>query len=454
MKLKPLLTTTLFYFLFINLSHYCVKECPKGLRGHGFTTARSLQQHRRTCEHSNRVAKDRPLQPAGTSQLPSLKPKRLERTIFPKRAQALPNNQPTNNPSSSDLEHQRSEISENVLPQDIDSQMIEHELAQTSTESQAAPPSPSPPANITSSGRVSRLPRRFRDQLPRAQPAAVATPATPDEPPSVTIRRLTLIVRDQLRTAANPFGLIRHYLHRPSYDPDAVVPIDDLCNRRERFDIPERSEGGFDAESQEHPAPWPFANMSIWRLMSWANSGGRTKSESETTRLVNDVLLQEDFNPADLMGFNAHAESLRLDRAQNSSGLPKFQEATVTIEVPSGDKEILPENFPVPGLQYRSIISVIKSIFADPLAKKFHFTPFKLFRALPGGDSLERLYSEMYNSDAFIEEHDRVQRLPSPPDQPNCKLEKVVLGLMFWSDSTQGAFATPENFSWIPSGKF
>ncbi|KAJ3749801.1 hypothetical protein EV360DRAFT_97728 [Lentinula raphanica] len=133
--------------------------------------------------------------------------------------------------------------------------------------------------------------------------------------------------------------------------------------------------------------------MSIWR-------GGRTKSESETTRL--------DFDPADLRGFNAHVENLRLDRAHNSSSRqPKFQDATITIDVPSGSKEIAPQTFSIPGLQYRSIIS------------KLHFTPFKLFRILPGADTPERLYSELYNSDAFIHEHD------------HCQLERVVLGLMF-----------------------
>ncbi|KAJ3797838.1 hypothetical protein GGU11DRAFT_816262 [Lentinula aff. detonsa] len=177
--------------------------------------------------------------------------------------------------------------------------------------------------------------------------------------------------------------------------------------------------------------------MSTWRLMSWANSGGRTKSESETTRLVNEVLLQDDFDPAALRGFNAHTENLRLDRMQNSSSsLPKFQEAAVTIEIPSGDKGIQPQNFSVTGLQYQSIISVMKSIFSEPLADKFHFTPFKLFQVLPSSESLQRLYSELYNSDAFIEEHDCIQRLPAPPDQLNCKLERVALGLMFWSDST------------------
>ena len=47
------------------------------------------------------------------------------------------------------------------------------------------------------------------------------------------------------------------------------------------------------------------------------------------------------------------------------------------------------------------------------------------------------MYGELYNSDEFINEHKQVQnRSPPPPDDPGCKLEKVIAALMFWSDST------------------
>ncbi|KAJ3978877.1 hypothetical protein F5890DRAFT_1379795, partial [Lentinula detonsa] len=190
------------------------------------------------------------------------------------------------------------------------------------------------------------------DELPQAQPAVVAGPVQ-EGSPRTAVCRVTLIVRDQLRTAANSFGLLRHYLHRPSYDPNAVVPIDELCNRRKRFDIP-AGDTSVNAKANEHQAPWPFANMSTWRLMTWASSGGQTKSKAETTQLVNDVLLQDDFNPADLNGFNAHTENIQLDRSQISSlTLPKFQESAVTIQVPSGEREIGSQDFCIPGLQYR-----------------------------------------------------------------------------------------------------
>jgi hypothetical protein len=40
----------------------------------------------------------------------------------------------------------------------------------------------------------------------------------------------------------------------------------------------------------------------------------------------------------------------------------------------------------------------------------------------------------MYDSDVFLDEHDKVQCTPT--DDPTCKREKVIAALMFWSDAT------------------
>jgi hypothetical protein len=51
---------------------------------------------------------------------------------------------------------------------------------------------------------------------------------------------------------------------------------------------------------------------------------------------------------------------------------------------------------------------------------------------LPSGEDDERVCSEMYNSDVFLDEHDRAQLAPT--DDPSCEREKVAAGLMFWLD--------------------
>jgi hypothetical protein len=89
-----------------------------------------------------------------------------------------------------------------------------------------------------------------------------------------------------MRTACNRFGIFREYPHRPSYDPDHLVQPEDLAN----VSVCPPDVEVMDLESWEQPPPpWPFANMSIYRLMNWANTGSNSKSEGEVTRLVDEV---------------------------------------------------------------------------------------------------------------------------------------------------------------------
>ena len=44
-----------------------------------------------------------------------------------------------------------------------------------------------------------------------------------------------------------------------------------------------------------------------------------------------------------------------------------------------------------------------------------------------------RIYDEAYTSDVWMDAHDALQKQPR---EPGCNLERVIAGLMFWSDST------------------
>jgi hypothetical protein len=182
--------------------------------------------------------------------------------------------------------------------------------------------------------------------------------------------------------------------------------------------------------------PLVHRNQSVELLMNWKDSGPSTKSDGEINRLVDEVLLDPYFNLEDLRGFKVARENRRTDMAdENSPFLDSFQTATVEIEVPSGSKEVPPAKFSIPGLRYRKITAVIQAMFASPLASKFHLSPFKLFHKAPGGEE-ERVFCDVYDSDAFIEENDKIQRAPVPPDDPDCKREKAVAVVMLWSDAT------------------
>lgn len=302
------------------------------------------------------------------------------------------------------------------------------------------PPPPLPPPTLSKSGRPvrdHRLPQRFRDILPERIPAITESyEPSEDVPPEPVLPRVVLIVRDRLATAINSFNLWRWYPRRPSSDPDDVVAHDDL------------SKGGPSIARPSDPAlskfdpPWPFANMGIHRMMTWLNTGGSEKTEREATRLVDTVINVEGFQASDFQGFDAHRENVRYDDSAKELAKKKgffedFKETSVEIEVPSGRRDIASKIFHVPGLLYRDLLSVIRSAFAEPLAAKFHYYPFKIYWRSPTSGSDERVHSEIYNSDAWIQADEDIQRHASPdPEDPHCKHEKVVAGIMIWSDST------------------
>ncbi|EGO24774.1 hypothetical protein SERLADRAFT_370017 [Serpula lacrymans var. lacrymans S7.9] len=91
------------------------------------------------------------------------------------------------------------------------------------------------------------------------------------------------------------------------------------------------------------------------------------------------------------------------------------------------------ENFKVSGLHYCSLVEIIKEVFCGPLAKKFHLFPFKHYFKASDRAPEERVFNEVYTSDAWLHAHDALQK---QPPKPGCKLERVIAGLMFWSDST------------------
>lgn len=285
-----------------------------------------------------------------------------------------------------------------------------------------------PTEPTTQPRRTRRAPARFRDILPE--------PPTPVPAPQARLPTVYLMVTNPLKTAANCFGLFRQYLFHPSYDPDAFVDPGDLSNLTTHALPPPPPNS---KETNRDP-PWPFSNMSIWRLMCWMNSGSNSKSEGEVDRLVDKVLNAPDFRVEDLHNFGSHRENSRLDAADRTSLLDDgFQAASVTIEIPTGEpsNRSAPRTYSVPGLRYRKLLNVIKAAFQEPLSSQFHFTPFSLKHRSPKTNEEQRVYGELYNSDEFIEEHKRVQNCSPPPlDDPGCKLEKVIAALMFWSDAT------------------
>jgi Plavaka transposase len=282
--------------------------------------------------------------------------------------------------------------------------------------------------------RLGRIPRHFEDvslsdEDANYSDAVDAPPARNADPPESRIRRVLLMLRDTLQTSFNSFGLCRLYPRRPSFEPDQFVPSSLLSTTCPTV-IQETDSPGI------LPPPYPFPSMTIYRLISWMNSGSNQKSETEMSRLVKEVMLAEDFNTKDLEDFSVRKSLRELDNdpAGKKIKFPDdWMEASVTIQIPMKSKEDEARPFSVSGLHFRPLVEVIRSAFTDIQASAFHLSPFKRLWKDPLDNHQEHIYDELYTSDSWLDAQDEVQKLPR---EPGCKLERVVAGLMFFSDAT------------------
>ncbi|KAH7908632.1 hypothetical protein BJ138DRAFT_1204895 [Hygrophoropsis aurantiaca] len=278
------------------------------------------------------------------------------------------------------------------------------------------------------------IPQALEDaSFDNATPAPVQ-PEAPAGQPNV-IRKITLFVRGSVRTLVDQFGMWRHYFHRPSYEPDSFVPSDQLarsCPVVRREEPP---------EPNPTPPPHPFSSMSIYRLMQWMNSGSKLKSEGEVTRLVKEVLLADDFNLQDLEKFSCSKYLSILDKptpetddSDSTTVFPdNWKQSIVKIDIPSKAKASAGnETVSVEGFHHRPLVEVIRTAFSDVQARAFHLWPFKQYWN-PSGQPSQRVFGELYSSDSWLTAHEELQK---QPPEPGCYLERVIAGLMFFSDAT------------------
>ena len=261
----------------------------------------------------------------------------------------------------------------------------------------------------------------------------------------------------EFQTDSNSFGVYRIYKSgKPTYTPDESFTINSIADSPNFTvhkpptastwsspfgitDPPAKSES-------ESPSYLPFKNLSVFRMMKWFYDASMTKSLKSLNSLVHDVLLAPGFSLDHLDGFDAAKEAKRLDDYQlerqetSDSGPGKIHdgwiEATVPISLPGDNVSHSSEEdapvFNVSGLLYRKPLEVLKAAFKESAAEQCHLSPFEEYWKPTPESPPECIYSKLYNSDAFILEHEKIRSQP----RPQCNLKTVIAAIMVWSDST------------------
>lgn len=324
-------------------------------------------------------------------------------------------------------------------------------MVDVNNETTVPPTVPEQP-EVNAAGRTVRKKRltwKLLQQLPQPPPPA-PEPAVDDQDatPPPTIMGY---IWEAVHTVLNSFGIYREFPTIPTHNPDDRLTLSDLANAARPPTAVEVTPASssrlapivLDRLSTAPTASpyFPFANSTIFGLMNWMWNGSALKSVSEMAKLI-AFLKSDDFRKEDLDGFDIRKETARYDKSmeanEDDTQAPRdgWRERDVTILVPDGLQHQSDDDVPafeVPGLHYRPLAAVIKSVLEDPAARSFHYTPFKQYWRPSPDLPPQRIYDEIYSSDAMIEAHGLLQQQPPEPD---CQLERVVAALMFWSDST------------------
>jgi hypothetical protein len=303
--------------------------------------------------------------------------------------------------------------------------------------------------------RKRRLPKRYRDDLPPA-PVLAPAPTLGHEPvndDNAPRSQSPPGEPEYFTTAPDSYGIFRSYPYSfPTSNPDNLTSLSHVSDSAHFLATADQTGArpwwsgfGSSVKSLQENFFVPFLNATVFRLMCWFYSGSNMKSLAELDRLVNEVILAEDFDKAHLTGFRAMKEVDRLDDYQGdpadirSSFLSAdgWIETSVKIRLPAdgikhSSEEAAP-GFDVPGLFYRRPLEVIKSAFREASAERFHLTPYKMFFKSSPDEPAERVYSEVYSSPVMLEAHNAIK---SNPPVAGCNLETVVAAVMLWSDST------------------
>lgn len=257
-------------------------------------------------------------------------------------------------------------------------------------------------------------------------------------------RTLGSTVCKVLRTPKNVFGLVRQYLtdKLPSHDPEELVTLADLTS----IPLPTSTNVPTPPAKKKSNPFFPYLNKNSFRLGQWFWNGSVQKSQKDFKELV-DIVGDVDFQSSDVREtkwgkINAtlgNGVESRTDDTEDGEWVDMdagWKKTRIKISVPFSKRMANPgvHEYADVDLHHRSLVEVIKEHISDPhTSAQFHLEPYELLWQPHKRQKEVKLHGEIYMSEAFIEAHRDLQQSPCEPD---CDLERVVVALMFWSDST------------------
>ena len=215
-------------------------------------------------------------------------------------------------------------------------------------------------------------------------------------------------------------------------------------------------------------SPYPNLSSFLFDHRFWTSGPTKSRHDRDSTQ---ELLTREDFVASDLKGVNLNKieeelrgrsshgqwEQTRGWRTSNLViGYPKGVKRTATVRREEAardarDRRGAPEPPPskvspipgaqinIPGFWHRSICEVIRETFSqDPAARAFHYHPYEQTYHSPLNPTrpVERVYDEVFASDAWLREDAKIQMARIDPSKPEQDLPRVIAAIELWSDET------------------
>ena len=244
----------------------------------------------------------------------------------------------------------------------------------------------------------------------------------------------------------------------PSYTPDDDFSLEDVADNT-NFEHSSSSPGtapllipgpfGISPSthmSADNPNSLCFENPSVLRLTLWYHNGSSSKSLNDLNNLVHNVICSPNFHVEHFDNFDAtRAIDRLLDQGGGASGTSAtemplndgWRKSSVPISL-ACDKvlhksEDAAPTLHVTGLYHHKPLDIIKAALREPNAQHFHLAPFEEYWIPQLGGLPECIYSDIYNSDVYLQEQAIVHSQTHRDGDP---LETVIVLMMLWSDST------------------